>query len=154
MDANEYVITYNCRVSDDTLLEDFVNTFRVTVLPAAKKPGGNGFSPNRPDKNKPGTLEIPTGISLPKVTWVTKAEWPEHKFDKYSALNVVTFSDDKKKEQDRRFDLLRHDFVCDFASATRIEYQAGVKFSLIMKVIVLDVTEGRPFVRLLREDCG
>ena len=94
------VIAYTCRVSDDTLLEDFVNTFRVTVLPAAKKLGGNGPSPDRPDKNKPGTLEIPTGISLPKVTWVTQTEWPQHGFDKYSALKVLTFSDDKKKEQD------------------------------------------------------
>jgi hypothetical protein len=95
------VITYTCRVTDDTLIEDFVNTFRVTVLPAAaKKPGGNGPSPDRPDKNKPGNREIPTGISLPKINWVTQAEWQEHKFDKYSALKVVTFSDDKKKEQD------------------------------------------------------
>jgi hypothetical protein len=77
-------------------LEDFVNTFRVTVLPA-KKPGGNGPSSDRP---KPSTLEIPAGISLPKVTWVTQAEWPQHGFDKYSSLKVLTFSDDKKKEQD------------------------------------------------------
>jgi hypothetical protein len=95
------VITYTCRVTDDTLMEDFVNTFRVTVLPAiAKTPGGNGPPRRPPGPDKPGIREIPTGISLPKINWVTQAEWPLHEFDKYSALKVAIFSDDRKKEQD------------------------------------------------------
>jgi len=93
------VITYTCQVSDDTLLEDFVNAFRVTVMPAAKKPGGNGPPPSPPDKNKPGNRDIPAGISLPSVTWVTEDKWPEHQFDKFSALKVA-ISSDPKKDQD------------------------------------------------------
>jgi hypothetical protein len=93
------VITYTCRVSDNTLLEDFTNTFRVTVLPAANKSGGNSHGHNPPDKNGPGNRDIPTGISLPNVTWVPEAEWPEHQFDKFSALRVA-ISSDPLKDQD------------------------------------------------------
>ena len=91
------VVTYTCRVTDDTLVQDFVNTFRVTVLPAAKG-SSNGSTTKTSHQNK--NKEIPAGISLPKVTWVHEPDWHQYEFDKYSALKVVVYSDHLKKEQD------------------------------------------------------
>ena len=87
------LIEYECEVSDPTLLEPFTNRFRVRIKEAAEKKkheGGERRDP--PSKEKGNERETPLGLKFPNITNVTEEKWPEHGFDKYSALKVTTTS--------------------------------------------------------------
>jgi len=85
------VIEYEAKVTDDTLLDPFLNKFVVTVGPTRKiELGGGGRS--MPPGDKDGhEREIPTGLEMPDIHRVYEAEWENRKpkFDKYSALQIV-----------------------------------------------------------------
>jgi hypothetical protein len=87
------VIEYEAKVSDDTLLDPLVNRFVLTVGPPQQiKPGGKGTKPSGPPENKDGhQRELPTGLAIPDIREVYEPEWEKrkHKFDQYSALEIV-----------------------------------------------------------------
>jgi hypothetical protein len=86
-----YVIEYEAKVIDDTLLEPFVNRFVIDVGLAQKvKPGGGGRR-KPPGGRNDHQREIPTGLEMPEIHEVYESEWGNrrHKFDEYSALEIV-----------------------------------------------------------------
>ncbi len=66
---------YEFRVSDDTLLEPFVNYFSVSVGPLQKK---------RPHPPVP-----PPSLAVPNAIPVYKSNWKDYGFDEYSALKAI-----------------------------------------------------------------
>lgn len=78
-------------VTDDVLIEPFVNPIELTVAPEMKPgPGGPGERKKNPPKDPEGEdQEKPAGIALPKVTPVWQADWESRGMDAYSALRAV-----------------------------------------------------------------
>jgi len=85
------IIEYEAKVTDDTLLEPFVNRFVVTVGSA------QNIGPSRGERRKPvgdkdgHEQEVPTGLAMPEIHRVYESEWENRKpkFDKYSGLGIV-----------------------------------------------------------------
>lgn len=89
-------IEYDAKVMDDTLVNPFVNKFIVTVGSPQQTEGGSGEKANPPTEKKGKEREFPTGITLPdiKEVYESKEGYPKwedrkHKFDKYSALDII-----------------------------------------------------------------
>ena len=78
-------------VTDDVLLEPFVNQIELTAAPEMKPgPGGPGDRKKNPPKDPEGeNQEKPAGIALPKVTPVWQADWETRDMDASSALRAV-----------------------------------------------------------------
>jgi hypothetical protein len=114
------IIEYSCEINDPTLLEPFVNVFKVHVKDAIEKKKGNGGNRREPpSKDKGDDRDTPLGIKLPNIKDVYEDEWPAHDFDKYSALKVtITAITVNGKEQDA------HDF---FVNADNIYLQTELK---------------------------
>ena len=74
------VIRYQATVNDETLLQPFVNRFRVQVK---LKQEGNG-----PPKPRPKPISY-DGLAIPEPILVYQENWGIHGFDKHSALKVV-----------------------------------------------------------------
>lgn len=74
------VIRYEASVNDETLLQPFVNRFRVQVKTEQER---NGSSKPRP---KPMSRD---GLAIPEPFMVYQEDWDIRGFDKYSALKVV-----------------------------------------------------------------
>ncbi|GAI28166.1 unnamed protein product, partial [marine sediment metagenome] len=79
------------KVTDDTLLEPFVNRFVVMVESAQKIELGGGGRRKPPGGRDGHEREIPTGVAMPEIHEVYEPEWENRKpkFDKYSALQIV-----------------------------------------------------------------
>ena len=82
-------------VTDWTLVEEFVNTATLEVLEAvAPGPGGHGGRDEHKPRNKDGRTEPrPSGIALPGVEWVYKADWHRDDWirpmDEYSGMRAT-----------------------------------------------------------------
>ena len=74
------VIRYEATVNDETLLQPFVNRFRVQVKPRQDENG----SP------KPGPKPIShDGLAIPEPILLYQEDWRTHGFDKHAALKVT-----------------------------------------------------------------
>jgi len=85
------IFEYEATVSDETLLEPFKNRFIIRVRPAQKIEPGEGERKKPPSSDDGDKREKPVGISLPEINEVFERDWEKrkHKFDKYSALEIV-----------------------------------------------------------------
>jgi hypothetical protein len=86
------VIEYEAQVTDDTLLEPFINKFVLTVgspLKVRESPSIKDGKP--PGKENGHQREIPTGLSIPEIHEVYESRWESRKpkFDQYSALQIL-----------------------------------------------------------------
>lgn len=80
---------YELVVNDETLIEPFVNPFRVSVGPPQKSSGGGGNNGGRRGNQGGGDGENPQGLAVPSPIPIYEQDWPKHNFDKYSALKVT-----------------------------------------------------------------
>jgi len=83
--------TLKCRaaVSDETLINPFINEFNVIVQEAAKpSKGGTGGKRKKDGGQDHGETEVPSTLSLPEVVEVREPQWITHCFDRFSALKV------------------------------------------------------------------
>lgn len=85
------VIVYESKVTDNTLLQPFINRFVVTVgKPQQARPGSNkiGKPPTHEDGHE---REVPTGFTMPEIHEVYEPKWGNRKskFDQFSALEIV-----------------------------------------------------------------
>ncbi len=92
-DSFEYEFT----VRDDTLVEPFVNRFKITTGQPQDSTGGNG-KPRHRFSDGQGNEETPKGLALPTRVPVYESAWDIHDFDKYSALQVVHNQSDKEED--------------------------------------------------------
>lgn len=96
------ICLYRASVTDETLVEPFVNEFTVKVLAAARKEKGKPGKPRKPSSKVQGEqVEVPAGISLPNSVWVTEGEWAQKEppFDERTALRIVEASDDEEDSE-------------------------------------------------------
>ena len=84
-------------VTDETLLEPFINRFRILVGPYQEPSGGNG-KPREHSTNGQGNEEVPSGLAIPIPIPVYEPQWNNYGFDKYSALKVVTDPSDDEEQ--------------------------------------------------------
>jgi hypothetical protein len=84
-------IKYQSQVKDATRWEPFKDKFEVIVLSEEKhkKGGVSDITQNGIDTEGKGR-HIPSSLSLPNIIEVRKEDWEKRKFDKYSALNVIS----------------------------------------------------------------
>lgn len=85
------VIEYEAKVTDDTMIEPFINKFALSVVPPQRVQGG-GDQRARPPVDKNGHLrELPSGFTIPEINQVYESAWENRKpkFDRYSALAVI-----------------------------------------------------------------
>jgi hypothetical protein len=94
-------LTVQCTVSDDVVIEPFVNVAKVSVVRAQSSPAGEGERESRADsegggKGGPGgrggrgQVE-PGGIRLPTIHRVKEGDdlWGKHRFDERTACKVI-----------------------------------------------------------------
>jgi hypothetical protein len=88
--------TLNCKstVNDSTQFRPFEDQFEVQVLEQRDKTEGRLGTRKEPPSEKPGDdRSTPSGLSLPQVIEVRKAQWSEHNFNYSSALEVKDTGD-------------------------------------------------------------
>lgn len=85
------VFEYKSEVMDASLVDPFINVFVVTVGASQKLTPHPSIKGQPPGTKNGEQREIATGISMPEVRPVYEAEWEnrKHKFDKYSALEII-----------------------------------------------------------------
>ena len=77
-------------VTDDTLINPFVNQFDVLVEEKAKPNRSTGGGTRKKSNGTNGDeAEKLSSLALPDVIEVRQAEWPSHKFDRFSAMKVM-----------------------------------------------------------------
>ena len=86
-----YRIKYQSQVKDATRWEPFKDMFEVIVLSEEdhKKGGVSDTTRNGIDTEGKGK-HMPSPLSLPNIFPVRKEDWEKRKFDKYSALDVIS----------------------------------------------------------------
>lgn len=92
-------VTVQVTVSDPTLLEPFVNVFRLDVIPKQNRPGGQKRN-GKPKKGKGGgERSTQQGLSMPEVITVHTDDelWRRHQFHSETASKVISepISDDE-----------------------------------------------------------
>ncbi|MBI2854305.1 MAG: hypothetical protein HYX87_05210 [Chloroflexi bacterium] len=86
------IVKYQALVSDPVLVEPFVNNFSVKIGNPQEPRGGKTVHRRPPKPDQKGTdAEVPQGLALPDPVLVFQDGWnTSNKFDKYSALKVVS----------------------------------------------------------------
>lgn len=88
------VISFKTRVSDISRPEPFQSSFFVKVEEAAKDvPGSNGERKKPSSKEKGQDRETTSGLGLPNIIRVHRADWERYKFDEGTALQVKDSGD-------------------------------------------------------------
>ncbi len=94
--GNSFV--YEFEVNDETMIDPFINPFVVTVAPY-QKPSGSDSRSNTPYGNQGnGDGQNPQGLAVPSPIRVFEPYWPNHGFDKYSALKVIYNPSDESED--------------------------------------------------------
>jgi len=85
------VIVYESKVTDDTLLQPFINRFVLTVGKPQQISTGSDRIGKPPTHDAGDEREVSAGLMLPEVHEVYEAEWAQrkHKFDQFSALEII-----------------------------------------------------------------
>jgi hypothetical protein len=94
-------LTLQCTVTDDTLLEPFVNIAKIAVLEPRRRASGEGDRESRPNRDGTGSGGAgqkggrkgpePGGIQLPRIHKVKSGDqlWIYHEFDDQTGCKVV-----------------------------------------------------------------
>jgi len=85
------VIEYEAKVTDDSMIEPFINKLVLTILPPQPVQGG-GNQRAKPPLDKDGhQRELPGGFTIPEIHEVYRSDWDNRKprFDRYSAMAVI-----------------------------------------------------------------
>ena len=80
---------YELIVQDETLLDPFVNQFKITVGQSQKPSGGNTITKPPSNQGNNGGGERPQGLAIPTPIPVYESDWELQGFDKYSALKAI-----------------------------------------------------------------
>lgn len=85
------VVDYEAVVTDDTLMDPFVNRFALTIVPAVESHSGTTKSGGPAGTRDGRQRELPIGLTLPEIHEVHQSEWDNRTptFDRYSALQIV-----------------------------------------------------------------
>lgn len=86
-------IHYEAIVADPHNSRDFTNCFTVLVKEASTPSGGPGTRNKPPGKKGGNDRETQAGIVLPNIIEVTEADWEQHQFDKFTAMNIKDAGD-------------------------------------------------------------
>ncbi|MBA7703015.1 hypothetical protein ES703_111795 [subsurface metagenome] len=85
------MIDYEARVTDDSLVDPFINRFTLSVSPP-QEPQGGISERAKPPVNRDGKMrELPGGVAIPEVFEIFESDWETRKpkFDQYSALQII-----------------------------------------------------------------
>jgi len=95
------ILEYEAKVSDDTSIEPFINRFAITVGPIQKIESRKSSRRKSAGDEKGNDRETAGGLALPDINKVYKSEWEnrKHKFDEYSALEIVQEEASDKDDQ-------------------------------------------------------
>jgi hypothetical protein len=93
------VLRYRSVVTDDTLVEPFVNEATITVTAEQESRPGPHAPKSQPSSTEGNDAEAPIGIDLPIPKLITEDEWPKHRFDQFSACRIV--QDESEDDPDR-----------------------------------------------------
>lgn len=90
------VVEYKSVVTDDTLLEPFINKFSIEVCAAQKIESSESTRRKPPSTDDGDQREIQTKVAMPEIHEVYEQDWEnrKQKFDKFSALEIVQESAD------------------------------------------------------------
>ena len=90
------VIEYKSVVTDDTLLEPFVNKFSIEVCTAQKIESSESTRRKPPSNDEGNQRETQTKVAMPEIHEVYEHDWEnrKQKFGKFSALEIVQESAD------------------------------------------------------------
>lgn len=83
---------YEARVTDEVILQPFVDSFIVTIGPPQTLQSKLPIKDGKPPSDQEGTQrEIPMGMQIPEVNEVYEQDWGKrkHGFDQYSALEIL-----------------------------------------------------------------
>ena len=90
------VVEYKSVVTDDTLLEPFINKFSIEVCAAQKIESSESTRRKPPSTDDGDQREIQTKVAMPEIHEIYEQDWEnrKQKFDKFSALEIVQESAD------------------------------------------------------------
>ncbi|MGD0589469.1 MAG: hypothetical protein ABSA44_01560 [Bacteroidota bacterium] len=81
----------NCRaiINDESLIKPFINEFSVLVEKKIKsQQSKNGGERKKSPGDNEGKTEVQSSLALPQVKEVRRENWEQHKFDKFSSIEV------------------------------------------------------------------
>lgn len=91
-------LTLDTLVDDDVLLEAFLNSATLTVLPDQTSGSGGKGRHRQSDPSEGDEAEQPLGIELPRINQVRQDEWDRRGFNRFTACSIVQAgSDDASK---------------------------------------------------------
>lgn len=85
------MIDYEARVTDDSLVDPFINRFTLSLSPLQEPHGGISERAKAPVKRNGKVRELPEGVAIPEVFQIFESDWETRKpkFDQYSALQII-----------------------------------------------------------------
>jgi hypothetical protein len=87
-------------VSDPPRITPFENRFTIQVKEAEETSGGPSTRRKPPNDKEGKDREKPSGIQDPNIIPVYESDWPTHKFDQYSALQIKNAGQPDSNEGD------------------------------------------------------
>ncbi len=93
-------LQYCAVVTDESRVEPIENYCTIYVEPDTAVTGGSGGSRKPPTPTPGKDRELLTGIAFPKIKDVRREEWDDHKFDSYSALQIVNSGEANSTDDD------------------------------------------------------
>ncbi len=94
------VIAFEAVVTNSSNESEFLNRFTVLVKEESLATGGSGNRRKPPGTKDGKDREQETGILLPHIIEVFEDDWPEHEFDKYTAIAIKDAGDAGESEND------------------------------------------------------
>lgn len=85
------IIEYESVVTDDTLIEPFINKFSIKVCPAQEIEPSESTRREPPSTKNGDQREAQTKVAMPEIHEVYEQEWEnrKQKFNKFSALEII-----------------------------------------------------------------
>jgi hypothetical protein len=102
-------LEFQATVTDPYRDQPFENRFVVLVKPEAPPAGGNGGRKKPPSTEDGKDREQSAGIVLPNIVEVTEDSWPNHKFDKFTALKIKDAGDGEQNGVEKQT-ITQYDF--------------------------------------------
>jgi len=97
------VAVYESKVTDNTLLQPFINRFILTIAKPQHITEGSRKIGKPPTRKEGDEREASTGLMIPEIHEVYEAEWEKRKikFDKFSAMEIIQEEAAEPEELDR-----------------------------------------------------
>lgn len=88
------VYKFHTEIQDDYITPTFDNYFEITILPEEQNnSGGQGGRTKPKDPNVSGNRQNPSGLAMPSITEVEKADWENYGMGPESALLIKEIDD-------------------------------------------------------------